>query len=187
MSNGRRRRRRQRPQAPRVVEPSRINQRFQPPEHAAFRPDFRLVGAYALLLVLAGAALLALLLSLPSTRFDGFIFALYVVYVVFTVANRLSTSVTIHRGRFIYQSWFGLQRRIITLSTVAAVRGRVLPAITAGGATMILQRADGRGIRVSLSLYSRGTMGRMLRAILAYNRDIELDRFWTNVLQQTGE
>jgi hypothetical protein len=139
---------------------------------------------YAALLAVGGALLLFLLREAPDTGFNGFIFAAYVLYALFTTGNRALTRVTIQHGRILYESWFGLQRRAMTLSTVATVQGRVLPAITAGGANMILRRADGLGIRMNLALFNRATLARLLEAILAHSPDAKLDRFWENALRR---
>ncbi|HEY8489603.1 MAG TPA: hypothetical protein VIO14_01290 [Dehalococcoidia bacterium] len=153
-------------------------------QDAVFRPDFRLLALYAAFLTAAGAVLLLVLQRAPDTPLNGLVFSLYAVYALLTTANRALTRVAVRSGRLVYDSWFGLQRRVMTLSTVASVQGRVLPALFAGGATMILRRSDGLGIRLNLAFFSRPTLARLLETVLAHSPDARLDPFWTNLLQR---
>lgn len=176
--SGRGRRRRAAPRSP-----------HRPPagaaaQDAAFRPDFRLLALYAAFLTAAGAVLLLVLQRAPDTPLNGLVFSLYVVYALLTTANRALTRVAVRGGRLVYESWFGLQRRAMTLSTVATVQGRVLPALFAGGATMVLRRSDGLGIRLNLAFFSRPTLARLLETVLAHSPDARLDPFWSGVLQR---
>ena len=158
-----------------------------PAGEVVFRPDFRLLTLYGALLAAAGAALFLILQRAPDTPLNGLVFSLYVVYALFTTANRALTRVAVRDGRLVYQSWFGLQRRAMTLSTVTEVQGRVVPAVLTGGATMILRRADGLGIRLSLAFFSRPTLARLLETILAHSPGARLDPFWSRVLQRSRQ